>query len=611
MATITGAKAIIKSLEKLKVDTVFGLPGGAVLNTFNEINDETKFRFILTRHEQGAGHAASGYALATGRPGVVLVTSGPGATNIVTPVADANADSVPMIVITGQVGIGQIGTDAFQESDIVGITRPIVKHSYMVSDANEIATTLKEAYHIAWSGRPGPVLVDITKNAQLQEIDLDQFEADFIGERAELLGYEPRPKIDQTKIDEAIELILGAKKPVIYAGGGCIRSYATDELQKFIELTNFPLVSTLQSRGVIPEDDPHNLSMAGMHGSIAATAALQSSDLILVLGARFSDRVTGKHSKFATGAKVIHIDIDPSEFNKNRHSELNITGNIKDVLNLFNTGLVATQDKGNNALENWWTYLNNLRSKYPFYHTPVTGNNLSPSYIIERIGKLSKEYDPNTVYAVGVGQHQMWASQFLGHKFPHNFLSSGGLGTMGFGVPAGMGAKAGLLADKKDSPVWVIDGDGCFQMTNQELVTCIIENIPIKVAVINNSTLGMPRQWQTLFFNKHYQSTDLYDGIDVETPIPDFVKLAEAYGCLGIRVKEFDEIDKAIKLANETNDKCVVIDFIVDKDAKVFPMVPAGASNNEVMYAPDLQPLLEDTDLPSLRDASVRERGTK
>ena len=575
---LTGAQAIIRSLELLGIDTIFGLPGGAILPTYDPLMDSKQIRHILVRHEQGAGHAAEGYASATGKLGVCIATSGPGATNLVTAIADAHMDSVPLLAITGQVGSKLIGTDAFQEADIVGITMPITKHSFLVTRAEDIPEVMASAYLIATTGRPGPVLVDVTKDAQVAK-------APFVWPpKVDLPGYKPVTKAHGKQIQAAAQLIAESQKPVLYVGGGIIRSRASEELLKLAELINVPVVTTLMARGAFPDSHPQNLGMPGMHGTVPAVTSLQKSDLLITLGARFDDRVTGDVKSFAPGAKVIHVDIDPAEIGKIRFADVPIVGDLKDVITELIAEISSTQKKKPEFAE-WWKFLNGLVERYPLGYTHEEDGKLSPQYVIKRIGELS---GPEAIYAAGVGQHQMWSAQFVKYERPNSWLNSGGAGTMGYAVPAAMGAKVG----QPERLVWAIDGDGCFQMTNQELATCTINNIPIKVAVINNSSLGMVRQWQTLFYDKRYSHTDLNTGTDT-VMVPDFVKLAEAYGCLGIRVEKEEEIDAAIKLAIETNDRPVVIDFIVSRDSMVWPMVAAGVSNDEVQYARDARPVWE------------------
>lgn len=576
---ISGAQSLIRSLELSNVDVVFGIPGGAILPAYDPLMDSKSVRHILVRHEQGAGHAAEGYAAATGRVGVCMATSGPGATNLVTPIADAHMDSVPMVAITGQVGSASIGTDAFQEADIRGITMPITKHNYLVTRAEDIPGAMKEAFHLASSGRPGPVLVDITKDAL-------QNKAEFNWPTSiDLPGYKPTTKPHGRQIKEAARMIVEAHRPVLYVGGGIIRSRASIELRKLAELTGIPVVTTLMARGAFPDSHPQHMGMPGMHGSVGAVGALQQSDLLITLGARFDDRVTGKLETFAPRAKVIHIDIDPAEIGKNRTADIPIVADLREALLQLTPAIIAEFDAGNRAdLTGWWRTLNHWRETYPLgYDLPDNGT-LSPQLVIERLGKIA---GPDAIYSSGVGQHQMWAAQFIGYENPNTWLNSGGLGTMGYAIPAAMGAKVGM----PDSTVWAIDGDGCFQMTNQELATCTINNIPIKVALINNSSLGMVRQWQTLFYSERYSNTDLHSH-----SFPDFVKLADAYGCLGLRCDSPEDVDATIEKAMGTNDVPVVVDFRVHRDAMVWPMVAAGTSNDEIKFARDLAPKWERGD---------------
>ena len=584
---MTGSGAILASLEKLGVTDVFGIPGGAIMPFYDELMSSTAIRHILTRHEQGAGHAAEGYAAASGKVGVAIATSGPGATNLVTAIADAYMDSVPLLAITGQVFSTSMGTDAFQEVDIVGITMPITKHSILVKKAEEVPAALAAAYHIASTGRPGPVLVDITKDAQQGEMTFSW------PPKLDLPGYRPVTKAHGKQITAAAELIFEAKRPVLYVGGGIVRAEASKELLKLADRTGLPVVTTLMARGAFPDSHPHHLGMPGMHGTVPAVLALQESDLIVALGARFDDRVTGKVADFAPHAKVVHVDIDPAEIGKIKHADVPIVGDLKDVLPELLDAFADVAGKAKTGdIDEWWTRLNQLKTNYPLgYVDDPDDGLLAPQHVIERIGALS---GPEAIYAAGVGQHQMWAAQFIEYERPHAWLNSGGAGTMGYSVPAAMGAKVA----QPDRLVWAIDGDGCFQMTNQELATCTINDIPIKVAVINNSSLGMVRQWQSLFYDGRHSFTDLntgHTGVDQQTRmVPDFVKLAEAYGALGIRVTKPEEIDPAIKLAIETNDRPVVIDFIVSRDAMVWPMVPQGVGNSQVQYARDLAPTWEE-----------------
>lgn len=574
---LSGAQAIIRSLELLGVDTIFGLPGGAILPTYDPLMDSTKIRHILVRHEQGAGHAAEGYAAATGRVGVCIATSGPGATNLVTPIADAHMDSVPMLAITGQVNSHAIGTDAFQEADIVGITMPITKHSFLVTRPEDIPATIVAAYEIAGSGRPGPVLVDITKDAQVGKFEFSW------PPKVDLPGYKPVTEPHGKQIQAAAEMILDSSRPILYVGGGVIRAGAHRELLKLAELIGAPVTTTLMARGAFPDTHKQHLGMPGMHGTVPAVTGLQKADLLITLGARFDDRVTGDVKSFAPGAKVIHVDIDPAEIGKIRHADVPIVGDAKVAIQMLTDELERQLKQKTIDIADWWSFLNGLRERYPLGYSATDDGKLSPQWVIERIGEIT---GPEGIFAAGVGQHQMWSAQFIKYERPNSWLNSGGAGTMGYSVPAAMGAKVG----QPERPVWAIDGDGCFQMTNQELATCTINQIPIKVAIINNSSLGMVRQWQTLFYNQRYSNTDLNTGTDT-IMVPDFVKLAEAYGCLAIRVEREDQVDAAIKLALETNDRPVVIDFIVGRDAMVWPMVPAGVSNDAVQYARDAAPI--------------------
>lgn len=578
--TMTGAQAIIRSLEELGVTDIFGLPGGAILPTYDPLMDSKKIRHILVRHEQGAGHAAEGYAAATGRLGVCIATSGPGATNLVTPIADAHMDSVPLLAITGQVNSHAIGTDAFQEADIVGITMPITKHSFLVTRAEEIPAVIDAAIELATTGRPGPVLVDITKDAQN-----GKFEFSWPPKRDILPGYKPVTHPHGRQIQAAAEMILASSKPILYVGGGVIRARADKELARLAEITGAPVTTTLMARGAFPDSHYQHLGMPGMHGTVPAVTGLQKADLLITLGARFDDRVTGEISSFAKGAKVIHVDVDPAEIGKVRHADVPIVGDAKIVIALLNAELEKQMAGKNLDLGDWWSFLDGLKERYPLGYTKETDGTLSPQWVIEKIGELS---GPEATYAAGVGQHQMWSAQFVKYERPNSWLNSGGLGTMGYSVPAAMGAKVA----EPERVVWAIDGDGCFQMTNQELATCVINNIPIKVAIINNSSLGMVRQWQTLFYNKRYSNTDLHTGSDTQM-VPDFVKLADAYGCVAIRASTEEEAEAAIKQALEINDRPVVIDFIVGRDAMVWPMVPAGISNDAVQYARDARPIWE------------------
>lgn len=576
---LTGAQAVIRALEELDVEVIFGIPGGAVLPVYDPLFDSQKLRHVLVRHEQGAGHAASGYAHATGKVGVMMATSGPGATNLVTPLADAQMDSIPVVAITGQVGRALIGTDAFQEADISGITMPITKHNFLVRNGDEIAQVMAEAFHIARSGRPGAVLVDIPK-------DVLQAQCTFSWPpQIDLPGYKPNTKPHSRQVREAAKLIAAARKPVLYVGGGIIRGEASAELLDLAELTGIPVVTTLMARGAFPDSHPQNLGMPGMHGTVAAVGALQKSDLLIALGTRFDDRVTGQLSSFAPEAKVIHADIDPAEIGKNRNADVPIVGDVKNVITDL---LEALRKDGTTAsnldLDEWWKYLSNVRETYPLSYGPQSDGSLSPEFVIEKLGQIA---GPDAVYVAGVGQHQMWAAQFIKYENPKTWLNSGGLGTMGYAVPAAMGAKFG----RPDAEVWAIDGDGCFQMTNQELATCAVEGAPIKVALINNGNLGMVRQWQTLFYGERYSQTDLSTH---SHRIPDFLKLAEALGCVGLRCERAEDVEDVINQARAINDRPVVIDFIVGADAQVWPMVAAGMSNDEIQAARGIRPLFDD-----------------
>jgi acetolactate synthase-1/2/3 large subunit len=570
---ITGAQSLVYALEAAGVDVAFGIPGGAILPLYDPLMDSRKVRHILVRHEQGAGHAAEGYAAATGRVGVCIATSGPGATNLVTPLADANMDSVPIVAITGQVPSAAIGTDAFQEADIRGITMPITKHNFLVTDPDEIPRAVAEAFHLAATGRPGPVLVDVSKDAMQATTEFSW------PSHLDLPGYHPVTRPHSKQVREAARLMLDARQPVLYVGGGVIRARASAALRKLADLTGIPVVTTLMARGAFPDSHASHLGMPGMHGTVAAVGALQKSDLIVALGARFDDRVTGKLDSFAPNATIIHADIDPAEIGKNRTADVPIVGDLAEILPELITAIEVEQANGRTGdYAAWWSVLNRMRDTYPLGYESWDDGSLSPQYVIERLGKIA---GPEAIYASGVGQHQMWASQFISYEHPNTWLNSGGLGTMGYAVPAAMGAKVGL----PDATVWAIDGDGCFQMTNQELATCAINEIPIKVAIINNGNLGMVRQWQTLFYNERYSNTKLHT-----ERIPDFVKLADAYGCYGLRCESAEQVDATIEKAMAMNDAPVVIDFVVHEDAMVWPMVAAGTSNDDIMVARAMAP---------------------
>jgi acetolactate synthase-1/2/3 large subunit len=588
---MTGAQSLIRSLESAGAENVFGLPGGAILPAYDPLYDSAVIRHILVRHEQGAGHAAQGYATATGKVGVCMATSGPGATNLVTPLADAYMDSVPMVAVTGQVSSAAIGTDAFQEADIRGITMPITKHNFLVTDPRDIPRTVAEAFHIASTGRPGPVLVDVAKDA-MQARTTFRWPTELL-----LPGYRPVTRPHARQVREAARLILAARRPVLYVGGGVIRSGAHRELLSLAELTGIPVVTTLMARGAFPDSHVQHLGMPGMHGTVAAVAGLQRSDLIVSLGARFDDRVTGSLDSFAPHAKVIHADIDPAEIGKNRQVDVPIVGDAREVITDLVLALRTAADAGEQGdYEAWVQFLAGVKKKYPLGYDSPSDGSLAPQYVIERLGKIA---GPEAIYVSGVGQHQMWAAQFVDYEHPGTWINSGGLGTMGFSVPAAMGAKVG----RPDATVWSIDGDGCFQMTNQELATCAIEGIPVKVAIINNESLGMVRQWQTLFYSERYSNTDLQGrgtrggARSATVRIPDFVKLADAYGCVGLSCDSPEDVDSTIDKAMEISDVPVVVDFRVHRDAMVWPMVAAGTSNDDIKFARDMAPTFEDDDL--------------
>jgi acetolactate synthase-1/2/3 large subunit len=582
---ITGAQSLVRSLEAVGVEVVFGIPGGAILPAYDPLFD-SRVRHVLVRHEQGAGHAATGYAQATGRVGVCIATSGPGATNLVTPLADAYMDSVPMVAITGQVPSAAIGTDAFQEADIRGITMPVTKHNFLVTDPAAIPQRIAEAFHLAATGRPGPVLVDIPK-------DVLQATTDFAWPpRLDLPGYKPTTRPHGKQVREAAALIAGARRPVLYVGGGVLKARATEELAELAALTGAPVVTTLMARGAFPDSSAQHLGMPGMHGTVAAVTALQKADVLIALGARFDDRVTGQLATFAPGALVVHADIDPAEIGKNRRADVPIVGDARETIAELVTALRAEHEAGRTPdLAAWWEQLDDWRTRYPLGYDEPEDGSLSPQYVIERLGAIA---GPDAIYTSGVGQHQMWAAQFIRYEKPGTWLNSGGLGTMGYAVPAAMGAKYG----RPEATVWAIDGDGCFQMTNQELATCAIEGIPVKVAVINNGNLGMVRQWQTLFYEGRYSNTRLHarnaDGTPKAVRIPDFVALAEALGCVGLRCESKDDVDSVIEKAMAITDAPVVIDFVVGADAQVWPMVAAGASNDDILAARGLRPVFGD-----------------
>ncbi|MCW2494984.1 MAG: acetolactate synthase, large subunit, biosynthetic type [Jatrophihabitans sp.] len=581
--TITGAQSLVRSLEEVGAEVVFGIPGGAILPAYDPLYDSTKVRHILVRHEQGAGHAAEGYAQASGKVGVCMATSGPGATNLVTPIADAYMDSVPMVAITGQVARPSIGSDAFQEADIAGITLPITKHNFLVQRAEDIPQAIAEAFHLASTGRPGPVLVDLPKDI-LQETTTFDWPP-----RIDLPGYKPVTRPHGKQIREAARLIAEARRPVLYVGGGVLKAHASAELRQLAELTGIPVVTTLMARGAFPDSHQQHLGMPGMHGSVAAVTALQKSDLLITLGARFDDRVTGRLDSFAPLAKIIHADIDPAEIGKNREADVPIVGDVREVLRDLIPAVQVEFDADHRAdLTGWWRQVDSWRETYPLGYDQPTDGSLAPQYVIERLGAIA---GPEAIIAAGVGQHQMWAAQFIKYENPYTWLNSGGAGTMGYAVPAAMGAKVAM----PDKLVWAVDGDGCFQMTNQELATCAIEGIPIKVAVINNGNLGMVRQWQTLFYEQRYSNTNLSThSKGSKQRVPDFVKLADALGCIGLRCESAEDVDATIEKAMSINDQPVVVDFTVGADAMVWPMVAAGTSNDDILAARDLRPAFGD-----------------
>ena len=570
--TITGAQALIRALEMENVDVMFGLPGGCILPAYDPLI-ESPIRHILVRHEQGAGHMAEGYAHVTGRPGVAMVTSGPAATNMVTPLCDAYMDSIPMVAITGQVGTNAIGTDAFQECDTVGITRSITKHNDLVMSADDLPLAIRQAFHIATTGRPGPTLVDIPKDVLTNSMKWHWPTDDEVADS--LPGYKPVSKGHPRMIKEAAQLILKAQQPILYVGGGVLKSRAASALRELAELTGIPVVTTLMARGAFPDDHPLCLGMPGMHGTAAAVTAMQKSDLLIALGARFDDRVTGRVNAFAPHAKIIHVDIDPAEQGKVRKPDVPIVGDcrlvIEEMIKAIND-LLAEQKQTD--ITPWRSRVSGWQEQFPLTYEPSEeGGVLKPQYCLEQLRDAAPE---GTILVSGVGQHQMWASQYWKFNEPYTWVNSGGLGTMGFSVPAAIGAKVG----RPDKTVWAVDGDGCFQMTAQELVTASLERIPVKIAILNNSYLGMVRQWQEMFYEERY--SEVYLSQDT----PNYVKWAEAMGCVGIRVDDESEVASAIDKANSINDRPVVVDFRVDAGEKVFPMVAAGQSNDDLMLHP-------------------------
>jgi acetolactate synthase-1/2/3 large subunit len=577
---VSGAQALFKALEGEGVDVVFGIPGGAILPAYDPLIDSS-VRHVLTRHEQGAGHAAEGYAWATGKVGVCIATSGPGGCNLVTPLADAKMDSVPIVAITGQVPSPVVGNDAFQEADITGITMPVTKHNFLVKSPGEVAQTIREAFHIARTGRPGPVLVDIPKDVLINETDWSWPES------VDLPGYRPTTKGNRKQVREAVKLILRAERPVLYVGGGVIKADAAAELRELVEAGRLPVVTTLMARGAFPDSHELALGMPGMHGCYTAVTALQKADLLVALGSRFDDRVTGQLSTFAPTAKIVHADIDPAEIGKNRVADVPIVGDVRDIIAKLVAELRHQQEgRGVPDREAWLRTLASWKERYPLRYEQPDDGLLKPQFAIDRLRELT---EGDAIVVAGVGQHQMWASQFWRFEEPRTWINSGGLGTMGFAVPAALGAKAG----RPDRRVVAIDGDGCFQMTAQELATSTTENIPFITAIMNNAYLGMVRQWQELFYKERYSQVYLTHDT------PDYVKLAEAYGAVGLRAEHADEVDAVIEKALSVEDRSVVIDFRCDPGEMVFPMVPAGASNDDIIIGPGgLRPVDDPAEAP-------------
>ncbi|MEY2554397.1 MAG: acetolactate synthase large subunit [Ilumatobacteraceae bacterium] len=572
---MTGAQALIKSLEMEGVEVMFGLPGGCILPAYDPLLDSS-IRHILVRHEQGAGHMAEGYAHVTGRPGVAMVTSGPAATNMVTPLCDAYMDSIPMVCITGQVPTTAIGTDAFQECDTVGITRSVTKHNELVMTAQNLPMAVRQSFRIATTGRPGPTLIDVPKDVLQNSMEWYwPTDAEVIDS---LPGFRPNVKGHPRMIKEAAKLIIAAERPILYVGGGILKARAAEALRELAEMTDIHVVTTLMARGAFPDDHPLCLGMPGMHGNATAITALQRSDLLITLGARFDDRITGKVSTFAPDAKVIHVDIDPAEQGKVRRPDVPIVGDCRLVIEELIRAIRDLLQSGSERADTsaWKSRVSGWREQFPLSYEPSEpGEALKPQYCLEQLRDNAPE---GTILVSGVGQHQMWSSQYWRFNEPYTWVNSGGLGTMGFSVPAAIGAKVG----RPDRTVWAIDGDGCFQMTAQELVTASVERIPIKVGILNNSYLGMVRQWQEMFYDERYSEVYL------SPELPDFVKWAEAMGCVGIRVDSPEEVQPAIDKANSIDDRPVVVDFRVDAREKVYPMVPAGMGNDD-MILPDSQ----------------------
>jgi acetolactate synthase I/II/III large subunit len=571
---MTGAQALIAALEHEGVDLVFGVPGGAILPAYDPLLDSS-VRHVLARHEQGAGHMAEGYAWATGRVGVCIATSGPGATNLVTPLADALMDSVPIVAITGQVPTSAVGNDAFQEAYTIGITMPATKHNYFVTDPRDIPDVIHEAFHVAATGRPGPVLVDLPKDILNQHLTWRP-PADL-----SMPGYKPTIEGHPRRVKEAIELISKAKRPVLYVGGGVIKANAAAQLRRLAELTSMPVTTTLMGRGAFPDDHPLAMGMPGMHGTYTAITAIQKADLLVAVGVRFDDRVTGNTKAFAPHAKVIHIDVDPAEVGKVRAAEVPIVGDAGRVLQQL---LEAWGDR--EALDHaaWLDTVHGWQEQYPLHYDQTPDGPLKPQFVVEELCRLT---GGDATVVAGVGQHQMWASQFWKFTEPRRWINSGGLGTMGFAVPAAIGAKAG----KPNDLVFALDGDGCFQMTCQELITAAHENIPIKVAVFNNGVHGMVTQWQRLFYGSRFSATSLGN-------VVDYPKLAEAMGCVGFRCENAGEVAPTLEKALAIDDRPVLVEMVVDPEEMVFPMVPAGGSNDEVIMGPTEKVISPASDLP-------------
>jgi acetolactate synthase-1/2/3 large subunit len=569
--TTKGADAVLRALEQEGVEVIFGIPGGASMPIYDPLVDRSPIRHVLCRHEQGAGHAAEGYAWATGKVGVCMATSGPGATNLVTPLADAKMDSVPIVALTGQVPTPVVGNDAFQEADITGITIPVTKHNFLVKRPEDIVETVREAFHIASTGRPGPVLIDLPKDVLNADVEY------VWPEKIALPGYRPTTKGNNRQVTEAVKLILAAERPVLYVGGGVVKADAAPELFELATTGRLPVATTLMARGAFPDSNELCLGMPGMHGNYTAVTAMQRADLLVALGARFDDRVTGKLSGFAPDAKIVHVDIDPAEIGKNRVADVPIVGDCKDVIGKLAAELAKRQgDGGAPDRSAWLGQLDEWRRRYPLRYGQEP-DRLKPQYCVER---LRAHADDDTILVAGVGQHQMYSAQYWRFEKPRHWINSGGLGTMGFAVPAALGAKVG----QPDKRVVAIDGDGCFQMTAQELATSTTEQIPFITAILNNGYLGMVRQWQELFFDERYS------GVYLNPDVPDYVRLAEAYGAVGIRVESPEEVDAAIEKAYAVEDRSVVIDFRVDPREGVFPMVPAGASNDDIILGPEFAP---------------------